>query len=338
MVYATFIPLIGIKEWIEEKIGHDIVRMRAHWEVADNEDAHEHTHIIFEVKDSLDLEGQHRLDFGDPPQHPNVKSIRYESHFRNAWEYVWKCHANPDLEFFEFGTLIENDERKRAELNELRSVIQRYNSWSGVVNDPTITVAVARHHKICYEWWLARPHEEQNAIAEDELQPWQKEIIDETSQGTQIVNSRTATLDNTMGVRPERREWQEQSLPIPDENVCFNLISRQAKTTFITRNGKSADIAHAYEGQRLVVFDIPRSQQETLNYGILESLKDGYVFSSKYNSTMKRFPIPHVYVLSNSLPKMGSLSRERLKITVLNVEHVPQEDVQLAQYWNIEMH
>lgn len=113
------------------------------------------------------------------------------------------------------------------------------------------------------------------------------------------------------------------------------LNHRYPDKVFITRNGKSQDIAHAYEHQPIVIFDIPRSQQETLNYGILESLKDGYVLSSKYHSQMKKFPIPHVFVLSNHLPKMGALSRERVVITALNADAIPQEDIQLAQYWNV---
>ena len=58
-------------------------------------------------------------------------------------------------------------------------------------------------------------------------------------------------------------------------------------------NGKSADIKYAYDGQRCVVFDLSRSQESHVNYEVIESVKNGVVFSTKYESQMKVFKTPH---------------------------------------------
>lgn len=221
VIYPSWIPLAGLKEFLEEKIGHDVVKMRAHWEVADNENAHEHTHVCFELKEPIDLDGERRLDFGEPAQHPNIKPIRYESHFKNTWEYVWKDHDKENMESYQFGNLIETDEKKKQELNNLRDIIQRYDSWGKVVNDPDITVHVARHHKICYDWWLARPNRACHEVQDEDLTEWQKEIIKETEEGTQstlILSSQE--MDCSMGIRSEGRKRKEHAVPIHDEQVC----------------------------------------------------------------------------------------------------------------------
>jgi hypothetical protein len=50
----------------------------------------------------------------------------------------------------------------------------------------------------------------------------------------------------------------------------------------------------------------------------LEELKNGYVFSPKYESKNKSFPTPHVVVLMNETPDRSKLSADRYSITILN--------------------
>lgn len=57
-------------------------------------------------------------------------------------------------------------------------------------------------------------------------------------------------------------------------------------------NAKSADIKHANNGQPIAVFDLSRSSGEHINYEVIEAIKNGIFFSSKYESKMKVFPTP----------------------------------------------
>lgn len=79
-------------------------------------------------------------------------------------------------------------------------------------------------------------------------------------------------------------------------------------------NGKSGDIKHAYTGQRVVIFDYSRSQQEHINYEVLESIKNGCIFNTKYESEMRIYPHPHVLCFANFPPDETKLSQDRWMI------------------------
>jgi hypothetical protein len=80
--------------------------------------------------------------------------------------------------------------------------------------------------------------------------------------------------------------------------------------------GKKADMNYALRPPLRVLFiDAPRSKQgEFLQYDFLEEVKNGYVFSTKYESNLLTFTPPHVVVLMNELPDMSKLSQDRYRI------------------------
>ena len=83
-------------------------------------------------------------------------------------------------------------------------------------------------------------------------------------------------------------------------------------------NSKSADIKHAYNGEKVVFFDLTRSQLEHFNYEAMESVKNGIMFSSKYDSAMKIFDSPHVVVMANWAPDTSKLNDDRWDIRNIN--------------------
>lgn len=78
---------------------------------------------------------------------------------------------------------------------------------------------------------------------------------------------------------------------------CFDAVLKVQ----ILRPGKLADMAHALETDNdVLIVDVPRSRSDIMQWNFLEMVKDGNVFSSKYNSTEKLLnPIPHVIVMCN---------------------------------------
>lgn len=80
--------------------------------------------------------------------------------------------------------------------------------------------------------------------------------------------------------------------------------------------GKKLDMAMVLEpGKRSYLFDCPRSKQgEFIQYDFLEEVKNGNVFSGKYESKIKRFATPHVVVAMNEEPDMSKLSNDRYRI------------------------
>lgn len=75
--------------------------------------------------------------------------------------------------------------------------------------------------------------------------------------------------------------------------------------------GISAYIEKYGECPRIVIFDIPRVNDNHISYQAIESLKNGFFFSGKYESGMVRFNSPHILIFSNEEPEDYNLSKDR---------------------------
>jgi hypothetical protein len=62
---------------------------------------------------------------------------------------------------------------------------------------------------------------------------------------------------------------------------------------------------------------VTRQQQEHFQYSFFEALKDGMVFSPKYESRMRYFKPVHIVVMMNREPDSTLLSIDRYKLVVL---------------------
>lgn len=83
--------------------------------------------------------------------------------------------------------------------------------------------------------------------------------------------------------------------------------------------GKKNDMAYALDPTIRVLFmDAPRSKQgEFIMYDFLEDVKNGFVFSSKYESRVKRLDRVHIVVMMNEKPDMTKLSEDRYHLIEL---------------------
>jgi hypothetical protein len=89
----------------------------------------------------------------------------------------------------------------------------------------------------------------------------------------------------------------------------------------IELGGRLQDIAYGYQSQPIVIFDIPRAEKLELLldlYKAAESLKNGRIFSTKYESTQKSFASPHVFFFSNQPAPAGVWSADRLQFIQLS--------------------
>lgn len=92
---------------------------------------------------------------------------------------------------------------------------------------------------------------------------------------------------------------------------------------FYTNGGKQVDITYAFNGQPVAVFDFVRDAAKYVNYGVIEQIKNGMMFNSKYQSCMKRFNSPHVIVFANFLPVKGKFSVDRYQVCdVTDPDHI----------------
>lgn len=129
------------------------------------------------------------------------------------------------------------------------------------------------------------------------------------------------------------QDWQREVLEIisgePDMRKIHWYVDREGgkgKTTLarhicltysdaIYLSGRPSDIKSAIASleikPRICIFDWVRSQDSRVSYQALEEVKNGIFFSSKYESRMVIFNIPHVIVFSNFEPERHRLSADR---------------------------
>jgi len=98
--------------------------------------------------------------------------------------------------------------------------------------------------------------------------------------------------------------------------LCKYLV---AKHDAIMLTGKSSDMYHMISKfpnkRKLFVIDCPRSMQEFINYGAIEQIKNGLIFSGKYEGCQLVFNSPHVIVFANEQPNLLKMSQDRWNIT-----------------------
>lgn len=133
--------------------------------------------------------------------------------------------------------------------------------------------------------------------------PWQKIIIDEINED------------------PDPRKiywiWEEignrgksalcKHLVLKYQAIIVGGRAKDAQFGIISKMKKDEEI-------RIVCFDIPRSQYNRVSYSAIESIKNGLFFSSKYESEMCVFNIPHVIVFCNYEPNREEMSDDRWEV------------------------
>lgn len=132
------------------------------------------------------------------------------------------------------------------------------------------------------------------------------------------------------------RPWQEiilrkVSVPADDRKMIwvFDPEGNRGKSRLalhlivehgaVSLYGKVADMIYCYESHPIVIFDVARTQAEYMNhlYDMAERLKNGVLFSTKYESCLKVFKPPHVIFFSNSKPDMHVGTQDRYDILEL---------------------
>jgi len=118
---------------------------------------------------------------------------------------------------------------------------------------------------------------------------------------------------------------------IGKSSFCKYLAATK-KIVFIDE-GKKGDIMYSImeanmDECNLVLFDIPRDNGNKISYKSIESIKNGMIFSSKYESGQKLFNSPHVICFANVPPDLSKLSEDRW--VVKNIDIIKNDIEHLA--------
>lgn len=129
----------------------------------------------------------------------------------------------------------------------------------------------------------------------EQLFEWQQQVVDLVSQ--ECDNDRIIYWF-----------WDEEGCK-GKTTLCKYLISRYGACMI---DGGYKDIAFSLpDNPKIVLMNITRTTEGHVNYKALEAVKDGLVFSAKYESRVKIFNSPHVIVFANFQPDFEAMSKDR---------------------------
>jgi len=212
-------------------------------------------------------------------------------------------HFGDDADFEEHGAFVPDGHR--SDLDVLNTTIQEADSWGEVIRNKEIAPSVAKHLNYAKEVFAAKkplPKTWETITGSQTFHPWQAELL--------------SILDS----EPDNRTiiWVYDPMGCNGKTTLGTYILTNYDAILVS--GKANDIFHAYDMQKIILWDIPRSTADDyINYGAIEKLKDGVFFSGKYTSAQKiRNKKAHVVVFSNNLPKEGAWTTDRLKLIKLS--------------------
>lgn len=189
------------------------------------------------------------------------------------------------------GNLPEN-QGKRKELDAFKEAVKDGASMDELLEEHSSVIA---KHPGFVSLYRSR-HAKRARIETDGLRPWQQWTVD------------------LLGGTPQERPVYWFYDPVGGHGKTWlskYLIQENPGQVFYSNGGKSADILFGYQGEKIVIFDYTRDYKEFVGYGAMEQLKNGIMYSPKYQSVLKHFDTPHVIIFANFIPDYTKLSRDR---------------------------
>lgn len=202
---------------------------------------------------------------------------------------------DPRLEPFVVGEMRADrtGQGHRTDLDELKEFIENCSTWKQVIRDGP--AAVAKNLGYAKQLFNAKTP---RSIAFAPRTGFQKDLLDMVQE---VPDDRKIV-------------WIYDPQGGMGKSTLCNALIRNHGAFYCA--GKGADMFYAYDFERIVLIDVPRSTtEEYISYGAIEKLKDGLIFSPKYESGMKIRDDPaHVIVFANCKPAEGKWTEDRLDL------------------------
>jgi len=146
---------------------------------------------------------------------------------------------------------------------------------------------------------FAAPRDELGIVPEDDLYDWQRVLLAE------------------LGGLPHPRKviwyWDLQG-GCGKTELCRYIIDKLDSVLFLT-SAAGKDLVHQVvkckRPPKIVILNLSRQSEGAFSYASVESIKDGLVFSGKYDGGSKLFPKPHIVIFANWFPDVTKLSIDR---------------------------
>lgn len=216
-----------------------------------------------------------------------------------------------DGNFTEYGDW-ETEQGKRMDLIKLQQQIEEgKDDYEIGKEDP---VAYNDYHRFIDRWRLA-------------VQKWKsKGLLQQQFENTVLNDHQQIILNHLKNQNDRQITWIYDHKGGKGKTYLSKYLMAK-ENAFRCSNGKTKDIAYAYNGEKIFIMDLCRSNESGVNYQIIEEVKNGVIFSSKYNSQCKVFETPQVLILANFLPDKSKLSEDRWDIVNLDDDHNDLKEV-----------
>nr|QXP08173.1 MAG: replication associated protein [Arizlama virus] len=233
---------------------------------------------------------------------PGVMFIPAKAKDKKAqWVYIRKGEEEADFAFYEYGTRPEFGLNEAQKERNQSAADRNREMWAdayeaakeGRFDDipPNLLIPHLRNFKQVYQDQRSQVAPMENV----QLRPWQSQLMD------------------MLAAEPDSRKiyWYWEETGNVGKSWMATFLLRNHNATVLS-SGKNADIAYLLDQPRIVVFDISRDHMEHVNFGVMEDIKNGRIFSPKYESRIKAFDVPHLVVFANEPCPFGKFSSDRI--------------------------
>jgi hypothetical protein len=158
------------------------------------------------------------------------------------------------------------------------------------------------------------PKEGLDLVAEADFHQWQRELAAE------------------LGGLPDRRRviwYVDPEGGCGKTELCRHLVATYEQTLFLT-SAAGKDLVHqvvkSKRDPKIVLINLSRQAEGKFSYASVEQIKDGLVFSGKYEGGTRIYPRPHVVIFANWPPDYAQLSLDRWDVR--HLLHNPPRRIQ----------
>ena len=265
--------------------------------------------LVMEIVDSIVLESTQKAKSAQKEMKRKLEVVD-EVMMKNKVGKIEESTGENELEKY----LLEKTEEHKSAIKLGKEV------YRILAKGEVLEAALPRDMKEALELYMMQGN---NFIGENaELKPWQSALM------KVIKNPTDRHIIWVVGKAcGEGKSWFQKYLK--------SLFGTRRVVYGINIKANTPSICHVLSKQSLATADIflfnigkSKRSNDQVNYEVLEDLKDGDAFASKYNSQQLKIKVPNiVMVFSNTAPDFEELAEDRWRIFYIENEQLEEKEV-----------